>query len=300
MEFNQLRYIVEIVEAGSIAKAASSLFISQPHLSSQISQLEKEIGRQLFIRGNRGVSLTKEGVEVYHYAKQVVTQFEMTEQKLLNHINENQIKIATCGCEMIEPAFFEVCKVFNKINYAFHLEYCNTQECLEKVATQEVDIAIIPYTTLQYKKIDQFLINKGLTMQELFKGRLKVHVSDRWLLSQKEMIQKEDLKHLIHVKKHILFSGLFSLEYEMRHLGLHNWNKSLMTYQIKTYEAALAALPSFAITTEWDCPLEINPHLKRVAFEGSEVEVRIVMIKRQNDTLREEILYFLQQLQHYK
>lgn len=42
MEFNQLKYVVEIVEAGSISKAANNLFISQPNLSMQIVQLEKE------------------------------------------------------------------------------------------------------------------------------------------------------------------------------------------------------------------------------------------------------------------
>ena len=70
----------------------------------QIVQLEKELGRVLFIRGNRGVTLTKDGLEVYHHAKQVVNTFELTEHKLLNHISENKIKVASCGCEFIEPA----------------------------------------------------------------------------------------------------------------------------------------------------------------------------------------------------
>ncbi|MDA3730182.1 LysR family transcriptional regulator [Niameybacter massiliensis] len=300
MEYNQLKYIVEIVESGSISKAAQVLFLSQPNLSSQVTQLEKEIGRQLFIRGNRGVTLTKEGIEVYHYAKQVVSQFELTKQKLLNHISENKIKIASCGCEVIEPAFFEVCKVFNQMNYEFELEYCNIEQCIEKLGSQEVDVAVIPYTSLQYKKLDQFLINKNLCMQEIFTGELKVHVSEQWELSKKAKINKGDLRGLVHVKKNILFSGMFSLDYEMRQLGMEFCNKSLVTHQIKTYEAALAHLPSFAITPEWHCNLEVNSYLKRIPFAGNPISVTIAVIKRNNEVLRKEVLYFLEQLKRYK
>lgn len=300
MEFNQLKYIVEVVEMGSISKAANALFLSQPNLSSQIALLEKEIGRQLFIRGNRGVTLTKEGIEVYNYAKQVVSQFELTEQKLLNHISDHKIKIASCGCEIIEPAFLEICKNFNTSNYEFELEYCSIEKCMDKLATQEVDLAIIPYTVLQYKKLDQFLVNKNLCMENLFTGELKVHISDKWAISRKERIDLKDLKGLIHVKKHMLFSGLFSLDYEMRHMGIGLDTVSIVTHQIKTYEATLSRFPSFGITPEWHCNLEVNPTLKRVPFNLGKIDVNIAMLKRQNEVLREEVIYFLEQLERYK
>lgn len=300
MEFNQLKYVVEIVEAGSISKAAHTLFISQPNLSSQIAQLEKELGRTLFIRGNRGVTLTKEGIEVYNYAKQVVHTFTLTEQKLLNHISENKIKIASCGCEIIEPAFIEVCKIFNQDNYEFELEYCNIEDCIEKVASQEVDLAIIPYTNMQYKKLDQVLMNKNLCMQGLFTGELKVHISDRWELSQKETICPQDLKDLFHVKKAILFTGMFSLDYEMRQMGISPYTKTILTHQSKTYENALNLVPSFGITLEWHCNKEVNLHLKRIPFDLPRLPVTIAMIKRPNEIIKKEVSYFLDQLQQYK
>lgn len=300
MEFNQLRYVVEIVEAGSISKASDALFISQPNLSKQITQLEKEIGRQLFHRGSHGVSLTKEGIEVYRYAKQLVSQFDLTQEKLLNHISENKIKIATCGCEIIEPAFLQVCKIFNQSNYEFELEYCNIETCIEKLASREVDLAVIPYTLSQYKKLDQLLVNRELCLQELFTGELKVHISDKWDLSGRSCIHPEDLNGLFHVKKEILFSGIFNLNYELKQLGMGYSEKSIVTHQIKTYEEALKALPSFGITPEWHCSREVNRHLKRIPFYGSHVPVTISMVKRSNDMLRKEVLYFLEELAQYK
>lgn len=300
MEYNQLKYIVEVVEAGSISKAADLLFISQPSLSRQIKELEEEIGRKLFERGNHGVSLTKEGIEVYHYAKQVVTQFDITREKLFHHISEHKIKFAACGCEIMEPAFFQVCRTFNQANYEFELEYGNIETCIEKLASREVDMAVIPYTELQYKRLDQYLVSRDLTMQELFRGQLKVHISDNWELSKAASVEPRDLNTLFHVKKEILFGGMFSLNYELKHLGLPMSHKSIITHQIKTYEEALRTLPSFGITPEWNCKREVNPHLKRIPIRGHEVPVIIAMIKRNHESLRKEVLYLLEALEEYR
>lgn len=185
-------------------------FLSQPRLSRQIKELEEEIGRKLFERGNHGVKLTKEGVEVYHYTKQVVTQFDITQRKLFQHI------------------------------------------------------------------------------------------SDNWELSKSTFMEARDLAQLFHVKKEILFGGMFSLNYELKHLGRAMSHKNIITHQIKTYEEALRTLPSFEITPEWNCNREVNPHLKRIPVRGQEVPVIIAMIKRNHESLRKEILYFLEALEEYR
>lgn len=61
MTLNQLKYVIEIARTGSINKAASNLFISQPVLSASIKSLETECGKPLFSRSNRGIELTPFG-----------------------------------------------------------------------------------------------------------------------------------------------------------------------------------------------------------------------------------------------
>ena len=61
MNLNQLKYVIEIARTRSINKAASNLFVSQSVLSTAIISLEKEIGQPIFIRSNKGVSLTPFG-----------------------------------------------------------------------------------------------------------------------------------------------------------------------------------------------------------------------------------------------
>ena len=57
MTLQQLKYIIEIVNSGSMSEAAKRLFISQPSLSNSVKELEKEVGIEIFLRTNKGISL---------------------------------------------------------------------------------------------------------------------------------------------------------------------------------------------------------------------------------------------------
>ncbi len=60
MELRILRYFLAVAREESITGAAESLHLSKPTLSRQLMQLEKELGKQLLIRGNRKITLTEE------------------------------------------------------------------------------------------------------------------------------------------------------------------------------------------------------------------------------------------------
>jgi len=74
MELRQFKYFVQIVEQGSLSRAATSLYIAQPALSQQISKLETELGVKLLIRSVRGVTPTDAGAAFYKQAKSVIKQ----------------------------------------------------------------------------------------------------------------------------------------------------------------------------------------------------------------------------------
>lgn len=76
MDMRQLRYFVQIVESGSLAKASRQLFIAQPALSQNMARLEGEVGKPLLIRSSRGVAPTENGMALYHHAKFMLRQFE--------------------------------------------------------------------------------------------------------------------------------------------------------------------------------------------------------------------------------
>lgn len=296
MDYHQLKYIVEIVEAGSISKAANKLYISQPNLSNQISKLEEEIGKNIFYRSNRGVTLTSYGVEVYYQAKSIVEQYNIIESKLLTKSNDNKIKIASFGSEIINYQFFETCRRYNNENYEFELSELGLEKSIQKVIQRDSDIAIIVYSEFQRNMLNQYLLAGNLELQDLFIGDMKVHISKEDERSKKEVLNREDLKDLFHVKKTYLFEGVFNFNYEMEHLGIPDTNKIILTNGNKTYNDALRNLPSFAMEVDWNCKYKIHSDLARISYEGKRLDITCGMVKRKNEILKEELSFFVDKL----
>ncbi|MDR7096230.1 LysR substrate-binding domain-containing protein [Hydrogenophaga laconesensis] len=76
MEIRQLKYFVRIVELGSVSRAAADLFIAQPALSHQMSNLEEELKVKLLSRSVRGVSATEAGEVFYRHARAMLRQMD--------------------------------------------------------------------------------------------------------------------------------------------------------------------------------------------------------------------------------
>lgn len=76
MDFRQLRYFIQIVESGSVAKASRQLYVAQPALSQQLAKLEDEVGKQLLTRSSRGVTPTDSGLALYHHARFIMRQVD--------------------------------------------------------------------------------------------------------------------------------------------------------------------------------------------------------------------------------
>ena len=86
----QLKYVLAVADKGSINEAAKSLLISQPSLSNSIKELEQELKITIFVRTNRGMTLTNEGYEFIGYARQVIQQYEMLEEKYIGNKSSKQ------------------------------------------------------------------------------------------------------------------------------------------------------------------------------------------------------------------
>lgn len=86
MRVQQLKYILKVAEVGSITEAAKLLFISQPSLSNSIKETEKEAGITIFLRSRTGITLTKDGAEFLGYARQVIQQMELLEDRYVTNL----------------------------------------------------------------------------------------------------------------------------------------------------------------------------------------------------------------------
>ena len=85
MQLQQLRYFIEVAQTGSISTAAKSLYLSQPSLSQQIINLEKELGISLLIRHSRSVSLSDAGEQFLVHARRIVGETEQLSELMQKH-----------------------------------------------------------------------------------------------------------------------------------------------------------------------------------------------------------------------
>ena len=96
MELRVLNYFLAIAREQSIVHAAESLHLSQPTLSTQIKNLEEELGKQLFIRGTKGsrkVTLTEEGMilkkraeEILELVRKAENEIKMTDNVIIGDV----------------------------------------------------------------------------------------------------------------------------------------------------------------------------------------------------------------------
>lgn len=82
MELRVLQYFLAVAREQSISGAAESLYISQPTLSRQLKELEDELGKKLFIRGNRRITLTEEGMILRKRAEEIMELVKKAEDEI--------------------------------------------------------------------------------------------------------------------------------------------------------------------------------------------------------------------------
>ncbi len=78
MELRELKYFLAVAEEGSITRAAEALFVTQPNLSRQMKKIEGEIGRPLFVRGSRKITLTEAGRLLKKRAEEICELYDRT------------------------------------------------------------------------------------------------------------------------------------------------------------------------------------------------------------------------------
>lgn len=82
MELRELKYFLAVAREESISRAAEALYVTQPNLSRQMQNLEKETGQQLFIRGTRRITLTEAGRLLRKRAEEIMELYEKAEAEL--------------------------------------------------------------------------------------------------------------------------------------------------------------------------------------------------------------------------
>lgn len=195
MTLQQLKYAVAVAECGNVTAASQKVFISQPSLTTAIHELENEIGITIFSRTNKGVVVTNEGDEFLGYARQVLEQASLIEEKYLGKVQKRSRFSVTCQhYSFAVNAFVDVIKQFGGTEYDYTLRESRTSKIIDDVSRLKSEIGILYMNKSNTEVISKLLKKNDLVFSELFTAKPHVFISKTSPLAKKERITLEDLK----------------------------------------------------------------------------------------------------------
>ena len=195
MTLQQLKYAITVAETGTITEAANKLYISQPSLTNAIHELEKEMNIIIFNRTNKGISISKEGEDFLGYARQVLEQAAILEDKYKgNNGGKKKFCVSTQHYSFAVNAFVDLIKKFGQDEYDFSLRETQTYEIIEDVARMRSEIGILFLNDFNEKVITKILKSYDLEFHQLFVARPHVFISRKHPLTQNQVITNEELE----------------------------------------------------------------------------------------------------------
>ena len=257
MNLIHLRYFVELSRTGSYTRAAKRLCITQPSLSHAMAQLEEELGKTLFLRGKRKISLTEEGMLLRKRAQEIVTLVEKTESEFsaAEETISGDVYIGggeTDAMRLIARAAHRLQSAYPHI--AYHLFSGNADDVTERLDKGLVDFGI-------------FIEPADLSKYDF----IKLPVTDIWgvlmrkdsPLAARPTIRPQDLPGLplLASSQHLVkneFSGWFGEGYEkLNIITTYNllYNASIMVEEGMGYALCLDKI----VRTSGDSPLCFRP-----------------------------------------
>lgn len=195
MTLQQLKYVITVAETGTITEAAEKLYISQPSLTNAIHELEKEMNIQIFNRTNKGISISKEGEVFLGYARQVLEQVVILEDKYKGSGGgKKQFCVSTQHYSFAVNAFVDLIKKYGQDEYDFSLRETQTYEIIEDVAKMKSEIGILFLNSFNEAVINKILKSHELEFHQLFVAKPHVFISRNHPLAGKTMITNEELE----------------------------------------------------------------------------------------------------------
>lgn len=196
MTLDQIRYVLEIAKFQSINKAAKNLFVSQSSLSNAVKSLENELNEPLFIRTNRGVTLTKFGETFISFVAPLQLQIQQLDSliKKKPQGGKHTFSVASSGFEQVS----NICSmIYKKYKGSVRIEQYDGDgdETINMVASGVAEVGLIRIWNCYLPLVRQQMKSKGVQFFPLESLQLAITVGKNNPLyySEKNFVTVEQL-----------------------------------------------------------------------------------------------------------
>lgn len=203
----QLQYLVEIEQAGSISQAATNLYMGQPNLSRLLRETESTLGFPIFERTRQGVRPTERGKQFLLRARNILREAAYMEQLGPNSAIPNQFRI----CIPRSYAFLNTVQQYlnslpPSVDLDAFVQECHPKKALELLDNNKVAFAVIRFTLDHRGYFEEQAILRKLTFLPLSQGECQIIISKDSPLQGLSILSNADLDGLTEITHSDTFS----------------------------------------------------------------------------------------------
>ena len=297
MTLQQLRYVIEVAKTGSMNVAAKQLFVSQPSLSMAIRELENDVHISIFERTTKGVVITAEGEEFLGYARQIINQVELLEDK---YIEAGQIKkkfgVSAQHYSFAVKAFVEMVKGFDMDKYEFAIREARTYDVIHDVVTGKSEIGILYTNEFNEKVLNKIFKDNQLEFINLFTCQGYAYLWKNHPLAGKKVIALEELQDYPCLSFEQGDNNSFYFAEEI--LSTYDFKKTIKSNDRATNLNLMVGLNAFTLCSGIICE-ELNGSDYIAVKLAEEVTMDIGYIKRAHINISEIGELYIEEIKKY-
>lgn len=211
MTFEQLEFIVEIKRLGTIIAAAKSLNVSHPGISKSISNLEAELGVNIFLRTRSGTKVTPEGALIIQLAQEILDKANQIKQFFTDSLINSTLRVEAFPIDSMMFLSKAVSDFKDRYsNIEINISNANISDIIIDLKEQRIDFGLLALMQFQRAQLGQEIIQKPLlTSRMVIACSPQSPIADKPYVTVEELIEYPFVLHndpLILNNLEVLFS----------------------------------------------------------------------------------------------
>lgn len=188
-----LEYLLAIQQYGSISKAASHLYVSQPYLSKLLHEVEEAYHITIFTRGARSVTVTEQGHIFLQMAYEMVQNAKLFDRVFSEEDATQTLKISSFPSSYTVGAYIRLLKENPNKRFRVHFHEEAALKVIKDVASRSAEVGFIFLKESRREANEAFFRSRRMVCKKLFETQPHVFVRAGHPLTQKEHLTREDL-----------------------------------------------------------------------------------------------------------
>ena len=291
MTIQQVQYILEVSQTGSISRAASNLFLAQSNLSSAIRSLEQELGFPIFTRSNRGIQPTEQGLLVLEQAGYMWECYQKMRQASAIQTPAH-IRIGGAPYTPVCEAYNRLCEAYQdyeRLDFSYVI--LPIEEMIEKLYLSLLDLGLFMVSPDAREAFQKRIASKNLVVHPIAKVPIVLRIGPKHPLYHKAEIKLSD------------FANYTFVDYEGQ--AFSNYIKLQSSLHLNPDASRIAIVPDrlsksqvVAESTMYSIGCKLPPHLNhRYAFRNiplDDLHYDLLYIVREKQQMTQEMHRYLE------